>query len=73
MIAPLLPKAEDLPSQLIGNVDRVLIDKMNYHHADWVYRENELEIALTDDYRNRQKRELVASLTERNIPYRVLF
>jgi DNA repair photolyase len=41
-IAPLLPKAEGLGTQLIGKVDYVLIDKMNYHYADWVYKKHGL-------------------------------
>lgn len=73
MIAPLLPRAEDLPPQLAGNVDRILIDKMNYHHADWLYRENRLQDALTSDYMNRQKTELATVFMEQNIPCRVLF
>ena len=43
MIAPLLPKAEGLGGFLAGKVDRVLIDRMNYHYADWVYRKYKLE------------------------------
>ena len=45
MIAPLLPKAEGLVTVLRGKVDYVLIDKMNYHYADWVYKKHGLEYA----------------------------
>lgn len=38
MIAPVLPDAEGLVDMLRGLVDYVIIDKMNYHYADWVYR-----------------------------------
>ncbi|MGB9823844.1 MAG: SPL family radical SAM protein [Candidatus Hydrothermia bacterium] len=38
MVAPVLPGAEGLVSMLRGLVDYVIIDKMNYHYADWVYR-----------------------------------
>ncbi|MCL0076852.1 radical SAM protein [Dehalococcoidia bacterium] len=37
MIAPMLPQAEELAASLRGKVDYVLIDRMNYHYADWVY------------------------------------
>jgi DNA repair photolyase len=37
MIAPMLPKAEELVAMLRGKVDYVLIDRMNYHYSDWVY------------------------------------
>ncbi len=38
MIAPVLPGAEGLAELLEGKIDYVLIDRMNYHYADWVYR-----------------------------------
>jgi len=50
MIAPILPGAEDLPASLDGKIDRVLLDRMNYHHADWVYRKYGLEQKKTDEY-----------------------
>ncbi len=49
MIAPMLPKTESLPSQLQGKVDYVVIDKMNYHYADWVYRKYRLEDARKNE------------------------
>jgi hypothetical protein len=50
MIAPLLPGAEDLPELLAGNTDEVLVDRMNYHYADWVYRKFGLERYLMEGY-----------------------
>ena len=50
MIAPMLPGAEDLPELLAGKIDRVLFDRMNYNHANWVYRENGLEDKMTNDF-----------------------
>jgi DNA repair photolyase len=50
MIAPLLPGAEDLPELLAGKTDAVLVDRMNYHYADWVYRKYGLERYLTEGY-----------------------
>jgi DNA repair photolyase len=38
MVAPVLPGAEGLAGLLNGKVDYVLVDRMNYHYADWVYR-----------------------------------
>lgn len=43
MVAPMLPGAEGLVDMLKGKVDLVLIDRMNYHYADWVYRKYRLE------------------------------
>jgi len=50
MLAPMLPGCEDLPDLLAGKVDFVIIDRMNYHHADWVYRKHGLEDKNSDGY-----------------------
>jgi len=73
MIAPLLPKAETLVTQLSEKVDYVLIDKMNYHYADWVYRKYGLEYAMTDNFFTRKKMGLAKALEKEAIPYQLLF
>jgi DNA repair photolyase len=50
MLAPLLPGSEDLPDLLVGKVDYVILDRMNYHHADWVYRKYKMEDKNTEGY-----------------------
>lgn len=50
MIAPILPGAEGLAEVLAGKVDSVIMDRMNYHYADWVYRKYNLEDKKTDEY-----------------------
>ncbi len=50
MIAPILPGAEALANALEGKVDYIIIDRMNYHYADWIYRKYRLEDKLSDDY-----------------------
>jgi DNA repair photolyase len=50
MVAPVLPGAEGLAALLKGKVDYVLIDRMNYHYADQVYRKYGLEDKRADDY-----------------------
>jgi DNA repair photolyase len=50
MIAPMLPRVEQLPAKLAGKVDYVLIDKMNYHYGDWVYRKYQLETMMNDGF-----------------------
>jgi len=60
MIAPVLPGAEGLAGLLEGKIDYVLVDRMNYHYADQVYRNFGLEDALTDDFFERVKREFDA-------------
>lgn len=73
MIAPILPKAEDLVDQLRGRVDCVLIDRMNYHYADWVYRKYKLEYAMTEDFFTRKKMELASVFKKERITCQLLF
>lgn len=73
MIAPLLPNAEDLPQHLAGKVDFVLVDRMNYHYADWVYRKNRLEYAMTDSFFTAKKTEIANALKKEGIPCQLLF
>jgi hypothetical protein len=73
MIAPILPKAKDLPMQLRGKVEYVLIDKMNYHYADWVYRRYKLEYAKTPDFFTQNKRALARGFAREGVSYQLLF
>jgi len=73
MIAPLLPKAEGVVTLLSEKANYVLIDKMNYHYADWVYRRYGLEYAMTDNFFTQKKMELVRALEKEEIPYQLLF
>jgi DNA repair photolyase len=50
MIAPVLPGAEALAEALAGKVDHIILDRMNYHYADWIYRKNKIDSALSDEY-----------------------
>ncbi len=50
MIAPMLPGSEQLAEMLAGKVDYVRLDRMNYHDADWVYRQHGLQDKMTDEY-----------------------
>lgn len=58
MVAPVLPGAEGLADLLRGKIDYVLVDRMNYHYADRVYREHGLEDARSDEFFRRATREL---------------
>lgn len=64
MIAPMLPGAEELAELLKGKIDYCLIDRMNYHYADGVYRKNGLEDALTDEFFSRTRRRLASLCTD---------
>jgi hypothetical protein len=73
MIAPMLPKAEGLANELRGKIDSVLIDRMNYPYADWVYRKHKLEHAMTENFFTQKKIELANAFRKEGIPYRLLF
>jgi DNA repair photolyase len=73
MIAPLLPRTEGLAKELRGKVDHVLIDRMNYHYADWVYRRHNLEYAMTEHFFAEKKRELYNAFEKESIPCQLLF
>jgi len=73
MIAPLLPKAHELISQLKGKVDHILIDKMNYHYADWVYNKYNLKYAMSDQFFQRNKIDLANACDKAGIHYQILF
>jgi len=73
MIAPMLPGAERLGELLKGKVDYVLIDRMNYHYADWVYRKYRLEDNLTDDFFHRTGRKLSYACQEFGITCNLTF
>ncbi len=67
MIAPILPGAETLPDMLAGKVDHVLLDRMNYHHADGVYRKNGLVDKMTDGYFDKTQRTLATAFAKLRI------
>ncbi len=67
MIAPMLPGAEDLAEILAGKVDKVILDRLNYHYADWVYRKYGLEDKMTDDYFSRTERTLSSKFAKMGI------
>jgi DNA repair photolyase len=70
MIAPLLPGAEGLAELLAGKVDSVLIDQMNYHYADWVYRKYNLTDKMSDDFFQRTRDKLSTALNQLGIDCR---
>jgi hypothetical protein len=45
-----LPGAEALAEALAGKVDHIIVDRMNYHYADWIYRKNKMDYTLSDEY-----------------------
>lgn len=70
MIAPILPGAENLADKLTGKVDYVILDRMNYHNADWVYRKYHLEDKLTDGFFYQVEGSLKSAFAKAGISYR---
>ena len=73
MIAPLLPGAERLPGELAGAVDFVLVDRLNYHYAHCIYRENNMEWAIEDRFFAEKGDELKRGFEREGIPVNILF
>lgn len=73
MIAPLLQGAEGLAPLLIEKVDRVLVDRMNYNYAEWVYQKYKLEESRSEAYFSRTGQEICSSFRQQGIECRVLY
>ncbi len=73
MIAPLLPGAETLPDKLAGAVDFVLVDRLNYHYANRIYREHDLEWAIEGRFFAEKGDEMKTGFKRKGIPITVLF
>jgi DNA repair photolyase len=73
MIAPMLPGAGILPLLLKGKVDYILIDKMNYNYANWVYRKYQIEEKGSQDFFSRDAGELKSNCVDLGLDCRLLF
>jgi len=73
MIAPLLPGAENLVARLAGKVNHILVDRMNYRYADWIYKKQCLQSKMTDDYFTETGRLIAEQCRKESIPCQVVF
>ncbi len=73
MIAPALPGAELLVESLAGKVDYIIVDRMNYHYADWIYRKYGMEQKLADDFFNNIGRQIAYACKNSGISCNVVF
>ena len=73
MIAPILPGAEGLVKALAGKVDHVILDRLNYHYADRLYKIHGLEWAKDDEFFFRLGDELKAAFDGSGIPCSKVF
>lgn len=68
MIAPILPGSEGLVTALKGKVDNVIMDRLNYHYADWAYKKYGLQWAMEDGFFSKKVEELKMSFEKEGIP-----
>jgi DNA repair photolyase len=73
MIAPILPGAEFLVKALEGKADYILVDRMNYNYADWVYTKYGLQDMLSDHFFYRTGRNLADQCMKSGIDCRLVF
>ena len=73
MIAPILPDAEKLISKLAGKVDYIIIDRMNYHHADMIYDKHGWRDKNTDEYFDTIKSKMANDCAKLGIDCRSAF
>ena len=73
MVAPILPGAEGLASALKGNVEYVILDRLNYHYADWAYKKYEMQWAMEDSFFSQKGEELKTAFEREGIPCQIVF
>jgi DNA repair photolyase len=73
MVAPILPGAEGLVSALKGNVEYVILDRLNYHYADWAYKRYGMQWAMEDSFFSQKGEELGMAFEREGIPCQMVF
>ncbi|HYA15165.1 MAG TPA: radical SAM protein [Syntrophales bacterium] len=73
MVAPILPGAEGLVRELKGKVNYVILDRLNYHYADRVYKRQGLLFASEDSFFSQKGEELREAFEKEGIPCQVVF
>jgi DNA repair photolyase len=73
MVAPILPGAEGLVTALKGKVEYVILDRLNYHYADWAYKRYGIQWAMEDVFFSQKGEELRMAFEREGIPCQVLF
>jgi len=72
MIAPILPGSESLVSALKGKVEYVILDRLNYHYADRVYKKYGMQWAMEDGFFSEKRKELKKAFEKEGIPCQVV-
>jgi DNA repair photolyase len=73
MVAPILPGADDLVNSLKGKVEYVIVDRLNYHYADWAYKKYGMLWAMEDIFFLHKGEELRSAFEREGIPCRMVY
>ncbi len=73
MVAPILPGAEGLVSVLKGKVNYVILDRLNYHYADSVYKRYGLSVASENSFFSEKGEALRKAFEKEGVPCQVVF
>lgn len=73
MIAPLLCGADGLVEKIKDMVESVIVDRMNYHFADWVYKKYGIEWAKTDKFFREEGLKIKKLFENHGVKCRLLF
>ncbi len=73
MIAPILPGAEGLVGALKSKVEYVIIDRLNYHYADWAYKRYGMHWAMGDNFFSQKGEELRMAFEKEGISCQIVF
>jgi len=73
MVAPLLPGAEKLIDMLKGKIGHIIVDKMNYHYSDWVYRKYGFTGARSRAFATQIASKLVYGFEKQGIECQIIF
>ena len=73
MVAPILPGAEGLVSALKDKVEYVIVDRLNYHYANWAYKRYGMQWAMEDGVFSQKGEELKTAFESGGIPCQMAF
>ena len=73
MVSPILPGAGGLVSALKGKVEYVIVDRLNYHYADWAYKRYGMQWAMEDGVFSQKGEELKTAFESGGIPCQMAF
>lgn len=69
LIAPILPEAENLIRMLAGKVNQIIIDRMNYRHANGIYNKHGWGEKNTGEYFDLIKNRIANDCAELGIDF----